>query len=272
MKILAIVVTYYPERDLLEKNISAFIDDVEKVLIWENTPSQEKEQYRFIHHSKVEYCGDGINSISHGLNLGWKYARDNGYDYLLTMDQDSQWENFNQFLNYTVYKKDAPFGIWCPHINDDIRVNTYQSIESSITSGTLIPLEIINKIGGWNEFFTIDSVDTEFFAHAINMGFKVILIGCCRLIQQYGNPQTVRFLNHSFELRNDKANRLYYIYRNYVIAMRMYPKSKILKEGFRHVWLAKVKWILVFEVNRFSKLYAILKGILDGYRYNLKDI
>ena len=68
MKILAIVVTYFPEKELLEKNISAFINDVDRVLIWENTPDEKKLEYRFIDNSKIEYCGDGINSISHALN------------------------------------------------------------------------------------------------------------------------------------------------------------------------------------------------------------
>ena len=101
-KILAIVVTYYPERDLLEKNISAYIEYVDKVLIWENTPEEYKLQYRFVEHKKVEYCGDGINSISHALNHAWKYAIENGYDYLLTMDQDSLWADFSSFLNNTI--------------------------------------------------------------------------------------------------------------------------------------------------------------------------
>ena len=42
-RILAIVVTYYPERDLLVRNVEAFIDHVDKVLIWENTPSKDKQ-------------------------------------------------------------------------------------------------------------------------------------------------------------------------------------------------------------------------------------
>ena len=34
--ILAIVVTYFPEEKLLKENVNAFIDSVDKVLIWEN--------------------------------------------------------------------------------------------------------------------------------------------------------------------------------------------------------------------------------------------
>ena len=81
-KILAIVVTYYPEQDLLVRNVQAFIEHVSKVLIWENTPSPDKLQYRYVVHEKVEYYGDGINSISRALNFAWEYANENGFDYL----------------------------------------------------------------------------------------------------------------------------------------------------------------------------------------------
>ena len=102
-RILAIVVTYYPEKELLEKNVSAFINDVEKILIWENTPNDKKLLYRFLSDPKVDYCGDGVNSISHALNYAWKYAETNGYNYLLTMDQDSVFENFSLFIENTIY-------------------------------------------------------------------------------------------------------------------------------------------------------------------------
>ena len=101
-KVLAIVVTYYPEKHLICNNIEAFIDNVDKVLIWENTPQEECNKYRFLVNEKIEYCGDGNNSISKALNYGWKYARENGYNYLLTMDQDSVWVNFPLFLDKTI--------------------------------------------------------------------------------------------------------------------------------------------------------------------------
>lgn len=92
--ILSIIVTYFPEKELLEKNINAIIHSVDKVLIWENTPSDQRDKYRFFNEEKVKYCGDGVNSISHALNYAWRYAQDNGYDYLLTMDQDSCFVDF----------------------------------------------------------------------------------------------------------------------------------------------------------------------------------
>lgn len=78
-KILAVVVTYYPDEELLTKNIQAFVNDVDKVLIWENTPESEKLNYRFIQNEKIEYRGDGVNSIARALNYAWRYAKEKGY-------------------------------------------------------------------------------------------------------------------------------------------------------------------------------------------------
>lgn len=272
MRLLSIVVTYYPEKELLEKNIYAFIDYVDKVLIWENTPESERDKYRFVEHEKVEYHGDALNSISHALNYAWKYAVDNEYDYLLTMDQDSLWDNFEYFKKNTVGNVNVPYGIWCPQINDNVMTLLYQPTDSSITSGTLIPVDIISKVGGWNEFFAIDSVDTEFFAHVKSIGIGVYRIGNSLLVQRFGNPQKKKFFYCSFELRNDSPKRLYYIYRNYVIAMRKYPTNKSLRNGFHNVWLKRIKWILFFENDGLRKFLAILKGIFDGYKYNVMTL
>lgn len=269
-KILAIVVTYFPDEELLRKNISAFIDDVDKVLIWENTPENEKHQYRFIKNPKIEYHGDGVNNISHALNYGWRYAKDHHYDYLLTMDQDSLLENFRSYLQCTVYGN-PPEGMWCPQINSEHNSELYQLRDSTITSGLLAPVRLLDKAGGWNEFFAIDSVDTEFFSRIKFKGIPLYGIGSCRLIQKFGDPKTVKFLGKSFELRNDSPERLYYIYRNYVIVMRMYP-SKTLRIGFQKVWLRKIKWILFFEEKGFKKACAIFKGIKDGFRHDLRSV
>ena len=149
-RILAIVVTYYPEKDLLERNVQAFINHVDKVLIWENTPSPDKLDYRFIEHEKVEYYGDGINSISRALNYAWEYANEYGFDYLLTMDQDSYFENFDYYISKTVLNPKVPEGIWTPQMNGEIVSEDFEEIDIPITSGMLASVKIINTIGGWN--------------------------------------------------------------------------------------------------------------------------
>ena len=264
MKILAIVITYFPEKELLEKNISAFIDHVDKVLIWENTPEQEKLNYRFIEHEKVEYHGDGINSISHGLNFGWKYAKQNGYDYLLTMDQDSVFVDFKSYLAATIYNSSAPKGIWGP---DSSGTNKYKGIctfDILITSGMLIERKLIDKIGGWNEFFAIDCVDDEFCLRAKARGIQTYMFGGIELLQRFGTPHIARLLGHEAKLRNDSPGRLYSIYKNHLVLIRLFPRVSSIRRDFRDCWVGIIKWIVFFENKRFSKLFAIIRGIISG--------
>lgn len=271
MKILAIVVTYFPPKNLLELNINAFISSVDRILIWENTPQTEKLRYRFIDHEKIIYCGDGINSISHALNFAWKYAKDNGYDFLLIMDQDSQWQDFDAYLGQTVYDPTAPEGIWGPAIAGNIEKKGVEEVYSVINSGTLVKVSLINRIGGWNEKFVIDGVDDEFCLHAKRLGINTYRFNECILNQRYGTPMLVSFLGKKGELRNDTPQRLYHIYKNFVLLMRMYPEAESFKKEFYRCWIKRIKWIVLFEDKRFSKLNAIIRGIVMGLTSKISE-
>ena len=270
-KILAIVVTYYPEKELLVRNVQAFIEHVSKVLIWENTPSPDKLGYRYITHEKVEYYGDGINSISRALNYAWEYANENGFDYLLTMDQDSYFENFDFYIAKTVCCKDAPAGIWTPQMNGEIVSSDYEEIDIPITSGMLASVEIVNAIGGWNESYTIASVDDEFFLQAHQCKIKKYKVKDASLLQRFGITQVVTVFGHKLELRNYGPQRLYDIYRNNIILIRKYPKIDYLRKNFFHYWLKAIVLVFLFERQRFKKTAAIFKGIISGLRYKNEE-
>lgn len=269
-KILAIVLTYYPDRELLTANTNKFLDYVDKVLLWENTPEQEKLHYRFLSGDKFEYCGDGINSISHALNYAWRYAKDFGFDYLLIMDQDSLWCDFNSYLNETIFNEEAPDGIWGPQITDENKQEKVLEVYSVINSGTLVRVDLIDAIGGWNELFKIDCVDDEFCLRAKRLGISTYRFTNCRLLQRYGSPRQVSFMGKKSNLRNDSPQRLYSIYRSFIVLLRMYPEAVQLRRQFMDNWIALIKWIFVFEKDRFSKLFAITRGIVSGYTYKIK--
>ncbi len=271
-KILAIVVTYYPEKELLVRNVQAFIEHVDKVLIWENTPSPDKLDYRFIIHEKVEYFGDGINSISRALNFAWEYANEKGYDYLLTMDQDSYFENFYFYVAKTVLCEDAPIGIWTPQMNKEFVSSEYEEIDIPITSGMLASVKIVNEIGGWNESYTIASVDDEFFLQAHQCKIKKYKVKDASLLQRFGITQVVTVFGHKLELRNYGPQRLYDIYRNNIILIRKYPKIDYLRKNFFHYWLKAIVLVFLFENQRFKKTAAIFKGILSGLRYKNEEL
>jgi len=265
--ILAIILTYFPEKELLEKNISAIIHSVDKILIWENTPSDLCGNYRFVHHQKVEYHGDGINSISHALNYAWRYAKAHGYDHLLTMDQDSCFEDFPRYLKQTILNEAAPKGIYSPPIEGKTVANDFEEVDMPITSGMLIPVGLIDKIGGWDEDFQIDSVDDEFCLHAHVLGIKTFVVSGVVMQHRLGLPATRKFLGHTITLRNYPPRRLHYIYRNNIILVRKYPQFSYIRRNLFN-WLKQIVWMTLFEGNKAKKLAAIIRGCIAGLTFS----
>lgn len=270
--ILAIIVTYFPEKELLEENVKAIIDNVDKVLIWENTPPEKCADYRFVRHEKVEYCGDGINSISHALNHAWQYAKAGGYDHLLTMDQDSCFMNFPYYLKQTVLNENAPEGIYTPPIKEKkIEINAdFVEIDRPITSGMLIPVALIDKIGGWDEEFQIDSVDDEFCLHAHTLGIRIYVVKDIVMQHRLGNPETRNFLGHTITLRNYPPSRLYAFYRNNVILAKKYPQFAYVREDLKENLKKQTIWIILLEHNRIRKVSSIIRGLFAGLTKSVK--
>ena len=265
--ILALVITYYPDKDLLIKNIQSIINNVNEILIWENTPSSERSCYRFVSDPKVSYHGEEENSITHALNYAWKYAVENKYDYLLTMDQDSVWEDFNGFLHHTIHNPSRPPGIWGPNLNThgDIH-NEFSEVRYLINSGMLQSVDTINKVGGWREDFRIDAFDIEYCYHAKELGIKCYRVGGYLMEHTLGNPSVKRVFGKQLHLLNYSSSRLYEIYRNHIIVIRKYKETKVLKRNFLRFWMKDhLLAVLLGENNKMEKLCAIFRGVLSGF-------
>ncbi|MCR5547208.1 MAG: hypothetical protein K6F25_00460 [Bacteroidales bacterium] len=155
----AIVVLYNPDVDLLRRNLAAFVDDVDHILLWRNSSFDESSIQDF--GEKVEFCGDESNhGISHALNFAWHFAKSNGYDYIMTMDQDSLWENFGSFYR-NILLSDAPFGIYGPVVNSRLPDVPFREVDLVITSGMIIPISLLDNVGGFEEDFFVGCVDYE---------------------------------------------------------------------------------------------------------------
>lgn len=263
--ILAVVLSYYPERDLLIEDINSFINSVDKILIWENTPIADREKYRFVDNEKVIYVESEENSITKGLNYAYSYALNNGYDYLLTMDQDSVWEDFDFFLKRTIYNPVCPEGIWGPCINTRGNNDTFEKKRYLISSGILQKVSVIEKIGGWYEDFRIEAFDLEYGYHAKSLGIYSYQIGGCMLKHTLGSPTVKKVFGKSISLLNYSPNRLYEMFRNHVIIIRKYKETKILRKKFIHYWLrVRLASILFFESNKLEKVCAVFRGLYSG--------
>ena len=274
MKVLAIIVTYYPEKELLENNVSSFVDEVDKVLIWENTPSSDKNNYRFIKHEKIEYCGDGVNSISHALNVAWRYAKDNSYDYLLTMDQDSVFEHFSAYRDAVVSLNAKEQCIVGPvTTQQDLETcEEFFSVPAIITSGMLVSVSLIDRLNGFCEAFSVDAVDSELCVKATSKGIHVYQHSKTFLQHRLGNTSD-HHKNRPCLVRSYPPKRLYGIFRNHIILYRKYRDNAWLKDIIKAYFRIYLIGIILYDNNqKMKKTFSILKGIKDALFFDIDSI
>ena len=277
MKILAVVVAYKPDVEALRCRLARYSDAVDRIFLWKNSP------FEFAGERLVE-AGDGTNrGIAYALNRAGEYAREHGYDYLLTMDQDSEWEDFPAYLQAAL---EGPVGLYGPCVRpkgeaaarsaadgsegtgpadpEPAGAARYEPTDFLITSGMLIALPLLEEIGGWREEFSVDAVDVDFVLRAKSLGIPSFRVGAGMLWQQFGG----RRKKGGFHIYDYAPERLYGIYRNHILTIRRYGLyAEPLRKMFVRRWIfSRIPRILLGEKSRWTKLKAIVRGIRDGLR------
>ena len=88
MKICGVVVWYNPDK---VSNIKSYLNHLDKLYIVDNSNNNNFELTKNL--GEITYipllCNKGI---AYALNVGLKKALDEKYDFILTMDQDSEYE------------------------------------------------------------------------------------------------------------------------------------------------------------------------------------
>ena len=105
MKLLALVTLYYPPAHITD-NLLTYAEDVDGLFVWDNTPGGSNYQFPESISHKIVRLRQGENTgIGKALNAAAMFALDNGYTYLLTMDQDSAFTASTFKKNTPIYHK-----------------------------------------------------------------------------------------------------------------------------------------------------------------------
>lgn len=270
MKILALVVTYRPDENLLVRNISAFAPYVDSIIIWRNS----NEDLCFLEEwkDKIRFWGNGENKyLAEPINVVMRFAYNEGYDFILTMDQDSEWVNFKDFKD-AVYQQwqsgGNHVGIYAPNVNGYLKDITreYQDIEWVIQSGMLINLKKVMGLGGFREDYEIYGIDEEYCYWLRQHGLKIRSFVNSRLKQKYGEATKSKL---GFTVLNYSPITRYHLIRNMIWMKREFPKSTVFRR-IPHVFLLNLRDILFAESNKVKKTTALIKGIYDGLFGSIK--
>lgn len=268
MKLLAIAVTYNPDLILFKKSLESYLPWVDKCLIWQNSDEELDILMDGLDCGKIEYAGDKTNKgISTALNYAWKYASEHGYNYILTMDQDSVFTDFSKYKNFaeSIFKKDVCIlGPWYYTPIHDISPDAILERNQIITSGMIVPICILDNIKGYCADFSVDGIDIDLCVKASMAGFKIFQSQAHILEQRFGTQYKEKVLGRTFSGPGYSPKRLYGIFRNYTIIYRKYGHPEFVRKWIHWYLRNFIPNIIFAETDKMSKLIAICRGLVDG--------
>ena len=256
MNLACLVVLYNPQTIGIEKvknNILSYANFCQKTYIIDNSEKQDIGLKIAGSLKKSEYIFNGNKAgIAGALNKGCAQALADGFDYILTMDQDSWFEEeqIKQFIKDSAEyakkdKKSVSFSSKIKTLNESvywtewIRRNVLSPLKRKVlgkkykkeadikfptevfTSGNIIKLSVWKEIDGFYEPYFIDEVDFNFCHRLKRAGYNIVKFSYCHLNHFLGKKTFALLPKH---LNSYSTFRLYYIFRNRFIERYLFPE------------------------------------------------
>lgn len=295
--IAAVIVTYFPDGNL-PLLISDLRSQVGLIVVIDNGSDDNAyiQELESLNQQNIKLVPLGENlGIAKALNLGAAIAEEQGFQYLLTLDQDSRLPNnyIEQMLRLLeILESENPrIGFVAPNFLD---INSHTEARFSIisrwwvrtctcnehsghmlthfaiTSGTIYPIGVFKEIGGFREDYFIDHVDSEFCLRLATKGYGMFVNCDVRLQHAIGYRQVHKFMGLTIKPNNHRALRRYYIARN-----GLYTALQYFSFSPAYLWLTFLRLvhetlsIVLFEENKGGKLRMLANGMRDGIRGKL---
>jgi rhamnosyltransferase len=244
---------------------------VAHMILVDNSDRPLPEEFaQFVESNNVTFIRNGKNlGIATALNRGATAARNAGFKWLLTMDQDSTiTQGMVDALADCAESQSERLALVSPvHEQVGGRPRPIEpgcrETRTAMTSGNLVNLDILVRVGGYMDELFIDQVDNEICLRLWRKGYKVLEAGSARLQHRVGNVKAHRFPYPAFT-SNHSPLRRYYIMRNRLLVARMYKEDF---PGFGRFELTQqlkeTLKILLYERQKAEKFKMIYRGWRD---------
>jgi rhamnosyltransferase len=204
--------------------------------------------------------------VGDALNLGVRRARELGYPWLLTMDQDTVVDG--SFIKAYQNALDQDTRRVC--LTARISNGTKRSVESgvtgyAITSGNLVRVSVFDEIGLYDEGFFIDCIDFDFCLRLRSAGYSVYRVKDAVMSHQLGEASVLPGFLKKFYTRHHPIRR-YYMTRNFMYMaerhLRKFPLF-IIKLGILQALLTVL--VGFFDAEPLRSYRAMADGIGDYF-------
>ena len=295
-RIIAGIVLFKPEKERLKNCIEAIIRLELNIIVFDNVGDSKElvSEYgeRIIYLTKNKNLG-----IAYALNRIMEKAEKMGYEWVITMDQDTIIAG-NMLSEYkkciSLYDNVA---IVCPQVIDRRRVYMSLSNENKvfvetnycITSASCTNIAIWRELGCFDEWLFIDFVDGDFCKRININGFKILRCNNVVIDQEFGNIKLKKQWKVDFYMwlsrttrnknvakltykKNVSPLRVYYVHRNLLYLNKKYENYGGI--GYRNFNCNSFVGFLVYftlpSFVRATKKIEVAKAIIKGFREGRK--
>lgn len=290
------IVLYNPEIDKLKANIDSLYEQVDSIILIDNASKNIKEVHNLIfnYSKKIVIWENSVNKgIATALNQILNYAQKNGYEWYISMDQDSYCcaDLVKEYAENM--PKDNDVAVLCPYVlnNGKETLEEYKNKKlpksdliqqpiDCITSGSLNRTTAAKTVQGYTDKLFIDCVDVDFNLRLFLLNYKIVRINSAYIFQYMGKRKEVKTIQLLYKLTQKNVFkrlryapvysefRLYYIARNSKYIYNRY--GNLAGKRMTNSWM-KGQFVYYFFTyplcyNRFKMVKAIRKGLKDSIK------
>lgn len=278
-KYCALVVLYNPTEQTVA-NLMSFSRCGFPLIAMDNTPGLNENSTRICELENMEYHSMGGNAgLAEALYQGCEIAIEKGYDYVLTLDQDTvvPQQTAAKLVERTEKDTEHRIAIVCPEVyaftneSNDLsctyavyicKAESEEACSWVMTSCSLMNLAWYIKAGKIDRTLFIDHID-------IDLGMKFHLCGGsimrqknAPVYQHLGHAEARKLLWKTIHPMFDSPVRTYYVTRNQYYLAKKYGRTfwKFSKVSYAKMLIK----IFFYETEKREKWKMFIKGISDA--------
>jgi GT2 family glycosyltransferase len=244
-------------------------NDVELIL-YDNSPEKQVLNSSKINEISISYVHDPRNlGIAAAYNYAWAAAKENGSDWLLLLDHDTEIsaQYMEQVIN--LEEKEETIAAVVPKINSEgqmispVYSHSLRPLQGerpvaglqdkpvmAINSGALIRVRFLNEIGGFNEDFPLDYLDHWLFHEIYVRGFKVWLLD----VSMEHELSVMDYSRVSLNRYKSILESEIQFYKNYQQDLYKSYRIQLAKRFLKQVLTVKNKKIAFYTLRRFFSM------------------
>jgi len=276
----AVVVLYQP-NDQVYENMQTYMEEVSCVYVLDNSTKPNVNLIDKIKRQpKCRYFSmHGNIGLAAALNKGCKIAKEEQYDFILTMDQDSYFREGSvaKMIAFLENEETDSIAIVAPNVTaiypdpqTGERKKAYVLQKEKgiyeqtwvMTSGSMMRLSFFEEVGGFDETFFIAHIDVDLGIRFCLKGYKTFMVGDAMIYQRFGNSLPKKILWKTVYPWYEAPVRTYYLFRNHTYMLRKYGKK--IKKKVHVSLLNHIVKIILFEDKKCKKLVMAWRGWRDG--------